>query len=606
MYKIIKAGLVCITIISAGCSTTQTNKSQQPEEPSISESASSVSSLLQQAGISTDPVIRTKLQLQAAELMRQNNQLDQANIILSQVDYPAAPQNLQEQYMLIALWIAIEANNLGQIEQLLSNIPDRFYQQTTIDIQRKAGELKAQGYDLTNQHFYAAKERINSSALYSGDEYWGNHELIWKSLSKTPTSELSQQQATTGNYELNGWLQLATSIKQNQISLEQQLASLSQWLTQWPAHPAALRLPEELELLSTLPERRPDSIALALPLSGALGKAGQAIRDGFLATYYADKYHTTGNTEITLYDTNQKSFVDVYQEILSNEPDLIIGPLDKGSLLALEKFDSLAVPVLALNYLSNDTPPPFQLYQFGLSAEDEARQLVNKMWSTGARQVITIMPESDWGQRVFQAFSQEWTHQNGEIVDSAFFKSNNLSNIVESLLAVDKSKQRARQVRNTVVESLEFTPRRRQDIDAIVLISKPETARQLKPLLSFHYASNIPIYSTSHIYSGSNSPQKNSDLNGIKFIETPWVLSKTNAIKHQIHQLMPRRAQYYDRLFALGADTYTLAPRLILLERIEGSQVNGQTGLLSMNSKKQITRTLDWARFVNGEARAER
>ena len=228
------------------------------------------------------------------------------------------------------------------------------------------------------------------------------------------------------------------------------------------------------------------------------------------------------------------------------------------------------------------------------------------MWSTGARQVITIMPERDWGQRVFQAFSQEWTHQNGEIVDSAFFKSNNLSNIVESLLAVDKSKQRARQVRNTVVESLEFTPRRRQDIDAIVLISKPETARQLKPLLSFHYASNIPIYSTSHIYSGSNSPQKNSDLNGIKFIETPWVLSKTNAIKHQIHQLMPRRAQYYDRLFALGADTYTLAPRLILLERIEGSQVNGQTGLLSMNSKKQITRTLDWARFVNGEARAER
>ncbi|UZE95570.1 penicillin-binding protein activator [Alkalimarinus alittae] len=606
MHNFIKAGLILLTIFSVGCATTPLEESQEASRKIADEDFSSITSLLKQAANAADPITRAKFQLQAAEAFRQNDDRAQAQTLLQTVDYPVLPQDMKEQYILIALSMSVQDANIEQTTLLLTNIPDHFFQQVPPDIQRQAGELKAQGYDLTKQYFFAAKERINNSAFFSGDEYWSNHERIWQSLSKAQTSELSQQQAGANNYELKGWLQLATGIKQNQISLEQQLSSLSEWLAQWPEHPAALKLPEELELLSTLPDRRPDSIALALPLTGPLAKAGEAIRDGFLATYYADKYHTTSNTEITLYDTNQRSFNEVYQEILSNAPDLIIGPLDKGSLMALEKIGALTTPVLALNYLNDDAIAPLQLYQFGLSAEDEARQLVNKIWSTGARQVITVMPETDWGQRIYDAFSKEWLSRNGEIVDSAFFTTDKLSSVVESLLAVDKSKQRARQVRNTVVESLEFTPRRRQDIDAIVLISKPETARQLKPLFSFHYASDIPIYSTSHIYSGTPSPQKDNDLNGIKFIETPWVLSQTNAIKHQVHKLMPRRAQYYDRLFALGSDAYTLAPRLILLERIEGSQVNGQTGLLTMNEKKQIIRTLDWARFVRGEARAER
>ncbi len=604
MHIIIKTALIFFIAITVGCSTPTIQQTEQPSVTINDEGPLSIEALLENANNTEDPTIKAKFQLQAAEKFRQNTQIEQARSILTLISYPSLPQQMQEQYMLIALSIAVEERDIETISELLTNTPSHFYQQVPPDIQRQAGEIKAKGYDLTKQPLLAAKERINTSALYSGDEYWSNHELIWQSLSKTQTSALSQQQDSSENYEYKGWLELATSIKQNQISLEQQLTALSDWLNQWPEHPAALKLPEELELLSTLPDRRPDSIALALPLSGPLGKAGEAIRDGFLATFYADKYHTSSNTEVTLHDTHQRSFSAVYQEILNSEPELIIGPLDKGSLVELEKMDSLAVPVLALNYLNDNAIAPLQLYQFGLSAEDEARQLVDRLWSTGARQVVTIMPESSWGQRVYQAFSKEWLAQNGEIVDSTFFTKNKLSSVVESLLAVDKSKQRARTVRNTIIESLEFTPRRRQDIDAIVLISKPETARQLKPLFSFHYAGDIPIYSTSHVYSGTPSPQRDNDLNGIRFIETPWGLSQTNAIKYQIHQLLPQRAQRYDRLFALGSDTYTLAPRLILLERISGSQINGQTGLLTMNEKKQIHRILDWAQFVGGQPRA--
>mgnify|MGYP000223316227 CR=1 FL=1 len=603
MRRITTVYLMSLLLCIAGCSSTP-SPSTSTTEPLADQDP--VKNLLQLASEAADTETQASYQLQAADLLYQQNKYDQAESILAFIDTPSVSLKIKEQYILIALSIAVDQADVEKASSLLTYIEPHFFQQVSPDIQRKAGEVKAAAYNLTNQNLLAAIERTNTSALYSGDEYWNNHELIWRSLRKAPTSELSQQREKTKNYELQGWLELATNIKQNQISLEQQLSALSTWLKQWPEHPAALKLPEELELLSTLPDRRPDNIALALPLTGSLANAGKAIRDGFMATFYADKYHTSSNTEITFYDTNGKSFAAVHQEILNNEPDLIIGPLDKASLTELSQLDSLPTPVLALNYLNNNARPPFQLYQFGLSAEDEALQLADKLWSKGIRKVATIMPENDWGQRIYKAFSEDWLKRNGEIVNNAFFTKKQLSGVVENLLSVNESKQRARSVRNTIVESLEFTPRRRQDIDAIIMVAKPPTARQLKPLFSFHYAGNIPIYSTSHIYSGTPSPQKDADLNGVKFTETPWVLSHTNAIKHQVHQLFPKQSRRYDRLFALGADTYTLAPRLVLLEQIKGSQVSGQTGLLTMNDNNQIHRKLDWARFSDGEPRSER
>ena len=605
MHRITTVCLISLLLCIAGCSSTPTSDTGTSTTEPLAGS-SPADNLLQLAIDTIDAETQASYRLQAASLLYQQNKYGQAESILSLIDIKSASLKIKEQYMLIALSIAVAQFDVDKARYLLADIQAHFFQQVPPDTQRKAGEVKAAAYDLTSQNLLAAIERTNISALYSGDEYWNNHELIWRSLRKAPTAELSQQREKTKNYELQGWFELATNIKQNQSSLEQQLLALSTWLKQWPEHPAALKLPQELELLSTLPDLRPGRIALALPLTGSLANAGKAIRDGFMATFYADKYHTSSNTEIIFYDTNGKSFAAVHQEILNSEPDLIIGPLDKASLSELSQMDSLPTPILALNYLSNDAIPPFRLYQFGLSAEDEAQQLADKLWSKGIRKVATIMPENDWGQRIYKAFSEEWLKRNGEIVSSTLFTKKQLSSVVESLLSVNESKQRARAVRNTVVESLEFTPRRRQDIDAIVMVAKPSIARQLKPLFSFHYAGNIPIFSTSHIYSGTPAPQKDMDLNGVRFTETPWVLSHTNAIKHQVHQLFPKQSRRYDRLFALGSDTYTLAPRLILLEQIKGSQVSGQTGLLTMNDKNQIHRKLDWARFSDGVPRSER
>src|SRR5690606_41583632 len=78
------------------------------------------------------------------------------------------------------------------------------------------------------------------------------------------------------------------------------LQSLRLGQQQYPLHPAARQLPGELQMLSSLSDQRPQRIALTLPLSGPLSSAGAPIRDGFLASYYADPQRLESSIQIEI------------------------------------------------------------------------------------------------------------------------------------------------------------------------------------------------------------------------------------------------------------------------------------------------------------------
>ncbi|WP_197482892.1 penicillin-binding protein activator, partial [Oleiphilus sp. HI0128] len=89
---------------------------------------------------------------------------------------------------------------------------------------------------------------------------------------------------------------------------------------------------------------------------------------------------------------------------------------------------------------------------------------------------------------------------------------------------------------------------------------------------------------------------------GIEFIEMPWMLSSTIDIKSQINHAIPESTEQYSRFYALGADSYNIAPRLQLLHEVRGSQMQGHTGMLSMDEQGIINRQLEWAKFRKGKA----
>jgi outer membrane PBP1 activator LpoA protein len=602
-FKII---FLFLFVLLSGCGSTPVNQDSSLLSgiESIPKNQT-INGLLKQASLQTNTSMKVKNLLQACDLMQRQSQYERCDTIIKMIDFNSLSIELKEQYLLLALENASQSKNTERMQEILLKTKDSYFQKVPPEIQKKAFLLISNAYEQTNQYLKAAIVRIEASALFSEEAYKDNINKIWQLLSKSNSVDISNALPKYTSSEIQGWLQLALSIKQNQLSLDQQVIALYQWEKKWPQHPAAIQLPDELKLLSELPERRPSKIAIALPLTGPLSSAGKSVLDGFLAAFYADKYHASHNTSIQIFDTNAQSTPDLLKEINQAKPDLIIGPLQKSTLIALASSQEphINAPMLALNYLEGNIPYEMDnIYQFGLAPEDEVNQITDRLWGNGVRKIAAIMPDSDWGTRIYAQLKKDWEQKNGVIVNSTFYDSTSTINKnIAELLSITDSKSRARHLKRILPVKIKFEPRRRKDVQSIFLVANPQDARQIKPLLSFYYAINIPVVAISSIYSGTLSPEKDNDLNGVKFTSTPWLLSNTNSIKSTLEAESPHLSKRYGNLMALGADAYRLAPRLELLSKFKNSRVQGENGILQLDDNHIIHRTLDWAKFENGK-----
>ncbi|HLB57220.1 MAG TPA: penicillin-binding protein activator, partial [Gammaproteobacteria bacterium] len=151
-----------------------------------------------------------------------------------------------------------------------------------------------------------------------------------------------------------------------------------------------------------------------------------------------------------------------------------------------------------------------------------------------------------------------------------------------NLLHVNRKEDREKMQEDNTRASLE--QQRRHDFDVIFLLAQPDKAREIVPLLKYYYADNVPIYSTSAIYSGSPAPQKDVDLNGVYFCDIPAVLLGRTG----------------NRLFAVGQDAYLLSNQLPRLAKLPNFPLYGETGALTLTSKQQIYRRLPWTQMHAG------
>jgi len=145
-----------------------------------------------------------------------------------------------------------------------------------------------------------------------------------------------------------------------------------------------------------------------------------------------------------------------------------------------------------------------------------------------------------------------------------------------------------------------FEPYRRSDADMIFLVARPNEGRAVKPLLAYHYAGDLPVYATSHIYRGNTDRSRDQDINGIHFVDIPWVFNSDSAIRQAINAHFAR-SDAFQRMYALGVDSFRLHMRINQL-RTGSGQVFGETGTLTLNALGQIERELTLAEIRGGVA----
>jgi len=603
-------GLLLI-LLTSGCETLQDIKEPSADETIIAIQVNELEQqglyreaaelLLKQSEQLNEP-LKTDQRIRAATFLINADMIDQANVLVQRLQAEAREPTQQNRIQLLKARILLHQEQPEQALELLTindASPDK--------IRAIVHELRARAYLSLGNILESARERISLEDLLTDPEKVKlNREQIWENLRQfTPVFLKHMTQAPPPDI-LSGWMALV-SISKTAIQSPQLFESeVAIWKQQYPGHPASTDILDKL-MAYYRTTKKPEQLALILPLSGKLAKAASAIRDGFLAAHYQNQ-DDPSRTQIRVYDSSREdqSILQIYQLAVSEGAEFIIGPLDKQQVTELASMSEFTVPVLTLN---QSELPPFSienLFQFGLNPEDEARQIAERASLEGMVNAATITPKGEWGTRLALAFNQRFQELGGIVLEQVQydFRSNDLSGPIKKLLNLDESERRYDRLRHSLPTESKFIPRRRQDIDFIFMAAFPRQARTIAPQLRFHHAEDIPLYTTSSAYSGRQSAQENKDMNGVLMCDSSWMLSlpeNADPLQKQLYELWPQQMEQYARLFALGIDAYQLPGQVRWLENNPNESFDGVTGRLNLNTQKQIQRTLKWGQFSGGE-----
>jgi hypothetical protein len=247
------------------------------------------------------------------------------------------------------------------------------------------------------------------------------------------------------------------------------------------------------------------------------------------------------------------------------------------------------MPVLALNFLNDTVNAPRDFYQFALLPEDEARIVARRLVADGKLNGVLIVPGGEWGSRVGAAFTDEIAQLHGSVLDTGRYEPgrSDFSDVIRQTLEIHGAKGE--------------TPTHRSDAAFIFVAGTPSAERLLMSQLKFHYAGDIPVYSTSDSF--EPDPAANADLEGLTFPDMPWMVAAdpvTSRIRDTVRSAWPARTARRDRLYAFGFDAYRLVPALRSKSLNGAAAIDGVTGKLRLDEHNRVRRELDWAQMKNG------
>ncbi|MDH4273759.1 MAG: penicillin-binding protein activator [Gammaproteobacteria bacterium] len=551
------------------------------------------------AGLAAPPQ-RQVLQLRAADNLYKGNMVNQAETVLKEINLAPMLGNLgfmQHYYELLTQALV----NLRKGKEAAQAADQLDLSVVAPNLRLGVARLRLSAYEMAALPVSQAKARIIIDELLpDGNEKLANQRAIVDVLVLTSEQEL-QKILAAKNELTSGWVELAQVVQKSQEP-GQLARGLERWTRQYGKHPAAKVLVAAL-VPQTTEARGVENIALVLPFDGAYAAAAEAVRNGFLAAYYAVRVGTK-RPALHIYNSgdNPSQIRAVYEQAVNEGADMVIGPLQKESISALIDKYPLPVPTLALNMVENGAANE-KLFQFSLFPEDEARQVAERARNDGHTRAAVLYSEGTFGSRLFGAFKERFEQLGGKVLAAEAYPGDksDYSAAVRNVLALQQSEKRHKNLVSLLRADIKFEPRRRQDINFIFMVAQPRQARLIPPQLNFHHAADLPIYSTSHIYVGKRDSAADRDLNGVVFGDMPWVLSgeRTSPLAQRVYAAWPE-ANQQSRLYAMGVDAYSLVYYLEWLRNNGNARIKLATGTLYLDEQRQIRRQLTWAQFTNG------
>ena len=313
-------------------------------------------------------------------------------------------------------------------------------------------------------------------------------------------------------------------------------------------------------------------ITLILPLdSPDFRGAAEAVRLGFMAAQTAtasklaiDVRRTDGSTARVLQE---------YDAALAGGTRVVVGPLTRSGVSALAGAPAGGAAVLALNQPQTPVPLPQRFFTFGLSVEGESRAAARAAWDQGLKGAVVLSSGTPLAKRSTDAFVDEFTLRGGRV-----------ASVQEATVVSGYGQLKA------ALGKLEY--------DSAFLAAEATAARLLRP----YAGSAIPVFATSQVNDGRNDPIANVDMNGVRFVDMPWIVQPDSptVVGFPRPQGMPVELE---RFYALGIDAQRIAVQLA--DGRERFRFDGVTGAIEVGSGGTVERTPRLATYRDGIAVGE-
>lgn len=584
----------CLALLLTSCGATP-SKPITTTEPTLSSDSDRLAKSLQNAQNASGEKA-TRFQLDAAEIALEEQKWPLLRALVEQIN----PNDLGAEGLVRlaltksalyqhdnnheAMLSALRDPSLSRASRQISSSLHSRYLWQLASIEAKLGYLPD-----------AVNHLITREVYLTPTEQPANQLQLWQLLLLLSPAERDTLFDTTTNTALQGWIELARLYRDATADVTLQAQALADWQRRWRDHSANKNLPGGLQRLQSAADNLPQKVLVCLPTSGALAVVGQTIRDGILYAYWKQRQAGLPTPQLTFIDSHPLDSNSIVERIISSGADVVIGPFDKDKVAAVAARASELPNTLLLNVLT-DQMLANNVISFGLNPEDEAAQIADRAILESGLRAMVISPNNGLGDRLQASFIDRWIALGGSISQQGRYEDGeDISNTIKTALNIDKSEMRKRRLALNTGLSLQFEPRRRADIDMAAVFGKPQDARSISPIFAFHYAEDIPLYSSSMVYTGEPDATADKDLDGVRFNDIPWLFNPEST-QQDLNNIR------FKRLFAMGMDAYRLHQRFELLDPTVGMQLQGSTGLLQLNQQRQIVRQLEWAVFNNGIA----
>ncbi|HCM3124346.1 penicillin-binding protein activator [Klebsiella aerogenes] len=313
---------------------------------------------------------------------------------------------------------------------------------------------------------------------------------------------------------------------------------------------------------------------------------------------------TNPAAELKIYDTTSQPMSQLLAQVQQDGATIVVGPLLKENVEEVMKSNT-SLNVLALNQPGKVENRPNLCY-FALSPEDEARDAARHIHDQGKQTPLLLVPRGALGDRVVSAFADAWLKLGGGTVlqqrlgSTAELKSGvngggiSLTGSPVSTLpsSVDSSLGSPSDVPVSSGGS----------IDAAYIVATPEQIGYIKPLIAMRNGSqsNVTLYASSRSAQGTSGPDFRLEMEGLQYSEIPMLAGSNPALMQQALSAV-RNDYSLARLYAMGADAWSLANHFAQMRQSPGYELNGNTGDLTATPDCVINRKLSWLKYQQGQ-----